>query len=197
VSDKDPQDQQDSGGPNRVSKREFLAKVSNRSQIPPRTVNRVYDTIIAELMNTMQRGDQLMLTGFGKFYPQAHKGHRVQFADNGARAIDDYFVLKFSATRNVNKALAQKPSEQDLEAREEFFEAEPYLGYESSEVDEPEADEEPKVTKSRAKGKAARKPVAPPAVTLAAAAVQSTRAVNRAKRNAAVKIVKGPSDRAI
>jgi nucleoid DNA-binding protein len=197
VSDKDPQDQQDSDGPNRVSKREFLAKVSNRSQIPPRTVNRVYDTIIAELMNTMQRGDQLMLTGFGKFYPQAHKGHRVQFADTGARAIDDYFVLKFSATRNVNKALAQKPSEQDLEAREELFEADPYLGYESSEVDEPEEDEEPKVSKSRAKGKATRKPVTPPAVTLAAAAVQSTRAVNRAKRTAAVKIVKGPSDRAI
>jgi nucleoid DNA-binding protein len=197
VSEKDQQDQSEQDGPNRVSKREFLAQVSGRSHIPARTVSRVYDTIIAELMDTMRRGDQLMLTGFGKFYPQAHKGHRVQFADNGASAIDDYFVLKFSATRNVNKALAQKPSDTDLEARERFFEAELELGdeSESTATDETEAEDE---TKLKTATKTRRKVTSPAAVSLAAAAVQSTRAVNRAKRQAVGKATKGfPSDRAI
>lgn len=183
MSEKDQQDQQEAEGPNRVSKREFLARVSGNSDIPPRTVNRVYDAIIAELMDTMRRGDQLMLTGFGKFYRQEHKGHRVQFADKGSSAIDDYFVLKFSATRNLNKALVEKPAEGELEAREEFFEAEPYLGYDPDEVDE---DSTTTAAKARTSPKTStRKTSGPAPVSLAAAAVQSTRAINRAKRQSA------------
>lgn len=191
----------------RVSKREFLAQVSTRSRIPAKTVNRVYDTILAELMDTMRRGDQLMLTGFGKFYPQAHKGHRVQFADNGVEAIDDYFVLKFSATRSVNKSLMQEPSDAQAEFTEDFVD-------EDSELTEaPEADQDALFetaapaakAKAPAKAKAAprttepkvRKPTSA-TVSLAAAATQSSRAINRAKRQAVGQAVKGfPSDRAI
>lgn len=190
MSEKDQQDQQDPEGPNRVSKREFLARVSGNSDIPARTVNRVYDAIIAELMDTMRRGDQLMLTGFGKFYRQEHKGHRVQFADKGSSAIDDYFVLKFSATRNVNKVLALKPTEAELEVREEFFEAEPYLGYDPDEVDD-DTTSSTTAAKARTSPRAStRKTNGPAPVSLAAAAVQSSRAINRARRQSAMQAAK-------
>lgn len=150
----------------RVSKREFLAQVASRSGIPLRTVNLVYENILDELMEITTRGDQLMLTGFGKFYPQAHKGHRVQFADS-AGAIDDYAVLKFSATRSVNKALVQKgaKSAKSNEAGTEalFEEGEPEEG------------------ESKPKTRRPRKPK-PSTVSLAAAAVQSPRSISRANR---------------
>jgi DNA-binding protein HU-beta len=163
---------------NRVSKREFLSQVSATSDIPLRTVNRVYDTILDELLETMRRGDALMLTGFGKFYPQAHKGHRVQFADDGDNAIDDYFVLKFSATRAVNKSLLEAPREERA-AMVELLE--PLEDGESDEIDESEFEPEKRP-------KAARKPKpklkADDPVALAAAATQSSRSFKRAQTKA-------------
>lgn len=90
---------------NRVSKKKFISAVAKRSGYPVRVVTLVYDAAIAELLDVVKRGDQLMLTGFGRFYGQKHKGHRVQFADDGQKRIDDYSVLKFSATRDVNRQL--------------------------------------------------------------------------------------------
>lgn len=195
MTEKDQQEQK------RVSKREFLAQVSNRSHIPAKTVNRVYDTILAELMDIVTRGDQLMLTGFGKFYPQAHKGHRVQFADSGTEAIDDYYVLKFSATRSVNKSLVQKPSDSDEEVEEDSREgelletdAEQDALFEAKPAAKSKAKAAPKTTAPRAR----KTTTTTPSASLAAAAMQSSRAINRAKRQAVGQIVKGStSDRAI
>lgn len=160
----------------RVSKREFLARVSAESEIPLRTVNAVYDSILDELLETMRRGNQLMLTGFGKFYPQAHKGHRVQFAGGDARAIDDYFVLKFSATRAVNKSLLEAPREERAEIGA-MFSSEP------DEVDEPEDSEFEPEAGSKAPRK--RKPkTVDPAVVQAAAATRSPRSAKRAQTKA-------------
>lgn len=93
----------------RVSKKKFISAVAKRSGYPVRVVTLVYDAVLAELMSVVSRGDQLMLTGFGRFYGQKHKGHRVQFADGGRERIDDYSVLKFSATRDVNRQLDAVP----------------------------------------------------------------------------------------
>lgn len=157
----------------RVSKREFLARVSSSSGMPLKTVSRVYDEILDELLDTMRRNEALMLTGFGKFYPQAHKGHRVQFAGDGA--IDDYQVLKFSATRAVNKSLLEAPREERA-AMVELLEP-----LEDEEIDESEFEPEPRP-------KAARKPKPKPKiddpVALAAAATQSTRSFKRAQTKA-------------
>ncbi|MCI4659600.1 HU family DNA-binding protein [Cryobacterium zhongshanensis] len=88
----------------RVSKREFVSRVARRAGVPVRVASVLYEAIIEELLSIVGNGDRLTLTGFGKFYPQEHKGHRVRFADeNGKEEIDDYAVLKFSATRSVNR----------------------------------------------------------------------------------------------
>ncbi|MEO3931308.1 HU family DNA-binding protein [Micrococcaceae bacterium Sec7.4] len=160
---------------NRVSKREFLAQVSGTSEIPLRTVTSVYDAILDELLETMRRGDALMLTGFGKFYPQSHAGHRVQFAGGGGEAIDDYFVLKFSATRAVNKSLLEAPREERA-AMVELLQPP-----EGDEIDDAEFEPQPRPRAARKP-----KPKAKPddALSLAAAAVKSSRSVKRAQTKA-------------
>jgi DNA-binding protein HU-beta len=175
---------------NRVSKREFLSQVSATSDIPLRTVNRVYDTILDELLETMRRGDALMLTGFGKFYPQAHKGHRVQFAEDGDNAIDDYFVLKFSATRAVNKSLLEAPREERAAMTNLL---EPLEDGETDEIDESEFEPE-KRPKAPRKPKPKPKPKlkADDPVALAAAATQSSRSFKRAQTKAELDAARPP-----
>ncbi len=91
--------------PQRVSKREFIAEVSHASGVPAKVVTEVYDAAIEVLLGNVRRGNSVTLTGFGKFYAQRHRGHRVQFANGGGKTIGDYSVLKFSATRATNKSL--------------------------------------------------------------------------------------------
>lgn len=92
--------------PGRVSKREFVQRVARRGNLPLRVTQQAYDALIEELIDLVSKGNKVTLTGFGKFYAQEHKGHRVRFADgDGPSEIDDYTVLKFSATRAVNRSV--------------------------------------------------------------------------------------------
>ncbi len=89
---------------NRVSKREFVQRFARRGGISLPAAQKAYNAMIDELLDLVSQGNTVTLTNFGKFYPQTHKGHRVQFAkDDGADEVTDYTVLKFSATREVNR----------------------------------------------------------------------------------------------
>ncbi|WP_110588076.1 HU family DNA-binding protein [Microbacterium suaedae] len=95
----------------RVSKREFIQRAARRGGMPVKVVQQAYDAIIDEVIDLVQSGNRVTLTGFGKFYPQEHKGHVAQtnFTQERQRGatkeVPDYKVLKFSATREVNKRL--------------------------------------------------------------------------------------------
>lgn len=91
----------------RVNKREYLNRIARRAGVPVRVASLVYDAAVEELIEIVSQGEKLTLTGFGKFYPQKHKGHRVRvgFGDGEGgedSEVGDYNVLKFSATRAVN-----------------------------------------------------------------------------------------------
>ncbi|MBO9625758.1 MAG: HU family DNA-binding protein [Microbacterium sp.] len=89
---------------NRVSKREFVQRFARRGGIPLHTAQTAYNAMIDELLDLVSQGNTVTLTNFGRFYPQTHKGHRVQFSkEDGADEVTDYTVLKFSATREVNR----------------------------------------------------------------------------------------------
>lgn len=100
-------------GGGRVNRSEFVARVAQRAGVDAQLVARVYDAMIEEIIQVVSQGCRLTLTGFGKFYPQRHKGHRVQRVNEEGRlqgtevpeTVDDYAVLKFSATRAVNRRL--------------------------------------------------------------------------------------------
>ncbi|MER6367196.1 HU family DNA-binding protein [Streptomyces mirabilis] len=86
----------------RVSKREFISRVATRSGLPARTVSKVYESLLGELTGAVSCGETVVLTGFGRFYRQDHKGHKVRF---GRSDVDDYVVLKFSASSTFNRRL--------------------------------------------------------------------------------------------
>ncbi|NYH53030.1 DNA-binding protein HU-beta [Nocardiopsis arvandica] len=98
---------QTSEGSERVTKRAFIAAVARRVGLPKRVVSEIYDAAIAELMDVVRRGDRLILTGFGSFERQWHKGHPVRFTKGGEDKVDDYSVLKFSATRQTNQRIGR------------------------------------------------------------------------------------------
>ncbi|WP_424863088.1 HU family DNA-binding protein [Streptomyces sp. MMS24-I29] len=86
----------------RISKREFISRVAVRSGLPVKVVGEVYEALFGELTCAVSDGETVVLTGFGRFYRQDHKGHKVRF---GKRDVGDYRVLKFSASRSVNRRL--------------------------------------------------------------------------------------------
>ena len=89
------------------SKREFLNAVTQRSGLSHNDVTRVYQAMRDEFVDIIRRGDMLLIRGFGRFYAHKHKGHPVQFVkkDSASTWVDDYYVLKFSASRSLNSFL--------------------------------------------------------------------------------------------
>ena len=104
-----------------MNRSDFLVRVAKRADVDAKTVAAVYDAVIEEIIDIVGRGDRLTLTGFGKFYGQVHKGHPVQRvtqegklgASDEPGTVDDYAVLKFSATRAVNRRLDLSPDGDD------------------------------------------------------------------------------------
>lgn len=86
----------------RVSKREFISRVAARSGHSIKTVSGIYEALFDELIDSVSSDESVVLTGVGRFYRQDHKGHKVRF---GKSAVDDYSVLKFSASRSANRRL--------------------------------------------------------------------------------------------
>lgn len=89
----------------RVNKREFISRVAKRSGMSVRAASRLYEALLEELTDAAARGETVVLTGFGRFYRQDHKGHKVRFGED---RVDDYSVLKFSASRSINRRLDQQ-----------------------------------------------------------------------------------------
>ncbi len=90
----------------RVSRREFVQRIARRTSQPVGDVQQVYEAMIEEIIELTTKGYNVTFTGFGRFYTQPHKGHRVQFADpDGDTEVPDYMTLKFSATSAINKQI--------------------------------------------------------------------------------------------
>lgn len=88
----------------KVGKQTLLEEVAAKSGEDIETVINVYEALTEQIIEHARGGREVMLTGFGRFYPWLHKGHRVQFGDSDSQ-IPDYMVFKFSAARNVNRSL--------------------------------------------------------------------------------------------
>lgn len=100
----------------RVSKRDFISRVAARTELPIRLVSTVYEGLLDELRDLVRARSTVVLTGFGRFYLQEHKGHKVRF---GKSAVNDYSVLKFSASRSMNRELDQEREDEDLDSPDE------------------------------------------------------------------------------
>lgn len=89
----------------RITKTAYTSRVARRAGLPVRVVADVYKHAVDELLDITLHGETLLLTGFGSFYTQLHKGHPVQFSESDEK-IPDYLVLKFSASPGLNRSLS-------------------------------------------------------------------------------------------
>lgn len=95
----------------RVNRGEFLNTVARKTGYERKVVIEIYHAMVEEMVNVLQSGKKLSLTGLGSFYVQQHKGHPVQFS-GGSYVVDDYNVMKFSASNMMNKRVRNfKPLE--------------------------------------------------------------------------------------
>lgn len=88
--------------PDRISKREFISRVAVRSGQSVKTVSVLYEAIFDELTASVMDGEIIVLTGFGRFSKQLHKGHKVRF---GPAEVKEYSVVKFSSSRTLNQQI--------------------------------------------------------------------------------------------
>ena len=89
----------------RVSKRDFVRCVARRAGVPITVAERVYESVLVEVVSQVRCGKQVNFTGFGEFHAAAHKGHVAQFGAAGQGRLRDYLLLKFSASRVLNNFL--------------------------------------------------------------------------------------------
>lgn len=92
-----------------IGKQRFLEELSHATGMGLDEVSTVYEAMIDIVVDHAVNNRDVMLTGFGRFYPLNHKGHKVRFGTEGAE-IKDYMVLKFSASRTMNKLLDEAKS---------------------------------------------------------------------------------------
>lgn len=94
----------------RVTRSEFLRHAARRADLPQATMLTAYEAIVEELVEQIGQGNQVTLMGFGKFYPLIHRGHLAR-SGNDYERIPDYPVMKFSATKDLNKSLRERSSD--------------------------------------------------------------------------------------
>lgn len=94
---------------NKISKKNFLAGVARDNDMSVENMTKAWDAITKGLYDQLASGNTVSLTGFGSFYLQKHKGHPVQF--EGRAVIQDYIVMKFSASDVLNKRFRKEYSE--------------------------------------------------------------------------------------
>lgn len=89
----------ETGTGRRINKREFISRAARRSGLSIKTMSQAHQALMGELIDSVAGGDVVVLNGFGRFYRQDHKGHKVRF---GKENVGDYSVLKFSASRSLD-----------------------------------------------------------------------------------------------
>ena len=92
----------------RLSKHELIRAAARRAGVTIAVTEVVYEALLTEIAHQVRKGHQVNLSGYGKFYPQIHRGAHAQF---GAGKLPDYFVLKFSAARTLSDFLALSDAE--------------------------------------------------------------------------------------
>lgn len=88
----------------KMNKSDFIKYVAETNNMPVPLVSQVYDSLINGIFDIVSGGDNLSLAGFGLFYLQKHKKHPVRFSSEN-KDIDDYLVLKFSASDAMNNRI--------------------------------------------------------------------------------------------
>lgn len=85
-----------------MTMQEFVDWMAEQNNMTREEATQAYCAVINGIKYATANGMRLQLYGFGTFYLQLHKGHKMQFQPT-KNITDDYLVLKFSASSSLNK----------------------------------------------------------------------------------------------
>lgn len=85
-----------------MTMQEFVDWIALQNGMSRDEATQAYGAVINGIKKAIANGKRLQLYGFGIFYLQLHKGHKMQFQPK-QNTTDDYLVLKFSASSSLNK----------------------------------------------------------------------------------------------
>lgn len=90
----------------KISKRPFiklLEKKIESSEKDTFTAEDIYELFMETLEGELLSGNNVNLTGFGKFELKEHGGHMVRFTDR--KKIDSYLTVRFYPSNRFNDKL--------------------------------------------------------------------------------------------
>ena len=87
---------------NTMTMQEFVDWIAAENNMAREEATQAYCAVINGIKRAVANGIRLQLYGFGIFYLQLHKGHKMQFQPL-QNTTDDYLVLKFSASSSLNR----------------------------------------------------------------------------------------------
>lgn len=91
---------------NNMTMQEFVDEIEIDNGMTKEEATMAYRAVINGIKKAVANGRRLQLYGFGTFYLQLHKGHKMQFQPT-KNQTDDYLVLKFSASSSLNKHIRE------------------------------------------------------------------------------------------
>lgn len=92
---------------------QLLKETSHESGVKLNVVRSVYNSLVSVLLQNLENGNRINMTGFGSFYVQKHKGHPVQF-NKKKSSISDYNVVKFSVAGSVKRKFNKHKINNDI-----------------------------------------------------------------------------------
>lgn len=98
---------------NRMSRQQFINEVAEKNGVTSDSLMSAYNMIFEGIYDAVKTGRVLCLNGFGNFYLQKHKGHKMRFS--GDTVSGDYIVFKFSAANTLNQKFRKELNVDDLD----------------------------------------------------------------------------------
>lgn len=107
-----------------MTMQEFVDWIAEENEMTRAEATQAYCAVINGIKKAVANGARLQLYGFGIFYLQLHKGHKMQFQPL-QNTTDDYLVLKFSASSSLNRHIRDgRFHDDDLKERIQTIESE-------------------------------------------------------------------------
>ena len=88
-----------------MNKRDIIKKIAQDTDMPVRHVDKVYESMVKNIIEVVDNGEEVNLRGFGKFGSTTKLYTKVNFVENFKPK--ELTRLKFKASKAINRTLTK------------------------------------------------------------------------------------------
>jgi nucleoid DNA-binding protein len=89
-----------------LTKAAICKKVSTRSNIDRETVKKIVDALVDEIRESLAKGDEVVIRGFGRFTTKTLKARTIK-SPKGDVKVPERRRVRFYPSESLNKALKE------------------------------------------------------------------------------------------